>query len=287
MNQFSAFSASESFALQRASRSTARDFAEPRNFLALKNHGSASLTDFEAMAFWSRVYDLRSWEGAIIVPATIKHQPAKDTQTARAVEDAVTAERNRLARELHDAVTQTLFAASLIAEVLPDLWDMDEAEARKSTDELRQLTRGALAEMRTLLFELRPAALSQARLCDLLKQLSEAVLGRKGLPIFLQMDGDCEIPCDVKVEMYRIVQESLNNVVKYARATRVEINVRLEAGRVRMEIKDNGIGFDQTGVKPTSLGLRIMRERAEAIHARLHVDSQPGLGTTISLDWSR
>jgi signal transduction histidine kinase len=85
--------------------------------------------------------------------------------------------------------------------------------------------------------------------------------------------------------MYRIAQESLNNVVKYARATRVEIKVRLEAGQVHMEIRDNGVGFDSTCVKPTSLGLRIMRERAEAIHAQLQVLSQPGLGTTVSLEW--
>ncbi len=146
---------------------------------------------------------------------------------------------------------------------------MDEAEAHRSTEELRQLTRGALAEMRTLLFELRPAALNQARLPDLLKQLSEAVMGRKRLPIRLDIVGDCEIPCDVKVEMYRIVQESLNNVVKYARATQVEIKVLLEAARVYLEITDNGTGFDAASVKPTSLGLRIMRERAEAINAQL------------------
>jgi len=217
----------------------------------------------------------------------MKNQQANEAQMARAVEDAITAERNRLARELHDAVTQTLFAASLMAEVLPDLWEMDEAEARKSTEDLRQLTRGALAEMRTLLFELRPAALSQARLCDLLKQLSEAVMGRQGLPICLVISGDCEIPSDIKVEMYRIVQESLNNVVKYARATHVDINVRLEADQVHMEIRDNGIGFDPTSVKPASLGLRIMRERAEAIHAQLYITSQPGLGTSVGLDWQK
>ncbi len=92
-----------------------------------------------------------------------QRQKAEEALAAKAVEEAITAERTRLARDLHDAVTQTLFSASLIAEVLPEIWDMDENEARKSTEELRQLTRGALAEMRTLLLELRPAALTQAR----------------------------------------------------------------------------------------------------------------------------
>ena len=292
MNQFPISHNYASLAIDPISRSNAPAFAESRGLLTQKNHGSLKLTDFEVTAFWSRIYDLRGgslhpWDGAAILPGSTKPRQIADTQTAQAVEDAIVAERNRLARELHDAVTQTLFAASLVAEVLPDLWDMDEAEARKSTEELRQLTRGALAEMRTLLFELRPAALSQARLCDLLRQLSEAVMGRKGLPIDLAMEGDCEIPCDIKVEMYRIVQETLNNVVKYARATRVEINVRLEASQVHIEIKDNGIGFDIASVKPTSLGLRIMRERAEAIHAQLQVASQPGLGTTVSLHWQK
>ena len=218
------------------------------------------------------------------IVAPVEYRQDGDT-IARAVEDAITAERNRLARELHDAVTQTLFAVSLTAEVLPDLWDMDEAEARKSTEELRQLTRGALAEMRTLLFELRPAALKQARLPDLLKQLSEALMGRERLQIELDIHGDDKLPCDVKVELYRIFQESLNNVVKYAHASRVNIKVRFETDHVHMEIKDNGAGFDPVCVKPTSLGLRIMRERAESIGAQLQIITQPGYGTIVRLDW--
>ena len=217
----------------------------------------------------------------------IEHrQKAEEALAAKAAEDAITAERTRLARDLHDAVTQTLFSASLIAEVLPEMWDIDEAEARKSTEELRQLTRGALAEMRTLLLELRPAALTQARFPDLIRQLSEAVIGRARLPVRLDITGDYEMPPEVKVAYYRIAQESLNNIVKYARATQVEIRLRLECCNVQMEIKDNGIGFDPTLVKPTSLGMRIMRERADAIHAHLRITSRPGQGTLVSLDWN-
>ncbi len=292
MNQSPIPTKYDSFGLNRATRYNTYDIAESGYILSPKKHDISYPTNFETIACWNGVYDqhagaLQSWDGAAHFPGAMEFQQTGEKQIAQAVEYAITAERNRLARELHDAVTQTLFAASLIAEVLPDLWEMDEAEAHKSTEELRQLARGALAEMRTLLFELRPAALKQARLPDLLKQLSEAVMGRKRLPICLDVVGDCEIPCDVKVEMYRIAQESLNNVAKYARATRAELKVRLEANQVHMEIKDNGIGFDQACVKPASLGLRIMRERAEAIHAELQVVSLQGQGTTVSLDWHR
>jgi signal transduction histidine kinase len=140
--------------------------------------------------------------------------------------------------------------------------------------------------MRTLLLELRPAALTQAKFPDLLRQLSEAVIGRARLPIHLEVKGDYEMPPEVKVAFYRIAQESLNNVVKYARATQVEIKFRQECCNVHLEIQDNGIGFDQASIKPTSLGMRIMRERAEAIRAHFKVSSLPGRGTTVSVDWN-
>jgi PAS domain S-box-containing protein len=203
----------------------------------------------------------------------------------KAAAEAVTADRTRLARDLHDAVTQTLFSASLTAEVLPDLWDMDVEEAKRSTEELRQLTRGALAEMRTLLLELRPATLTQTRLSDLIRQLCEAFIGRSRLPIKLSIEGDCKLPPEVQVACYRIAQESLNNVFKYARATQVDVNLFISSCCVRFVVCDNGIGFDMSSMKPTSLGMRIMRERAEAIGAQLQISSAPGTGTCVELTW--
>jgi PAS domain S-box-containing protein len=203
----------------------------------------------------------------------------------KAAEEAVTADRTRLARDLHDAVTQTLFSASLTAEVLPDLWEMDVDEAKKSTEELRQLTRGALAEMRTLLLELRPSTLTQTRLGDLIRQLCEAFIGRSRLPITLNIEGDCELPPEVQVAIYRIAQESLNNVFKYARATKVDVNLFLSSSTVRFDVCDNGVGFDMAASKPTSLGMRIMRERAEAIGAEYQITSTPGSGTCVEVTW--
>jgi PAS domain S-box-containing protein len=203
----------------------------------------------------------------------------------KAAEEAVNAERTRLARDLHDAVTQSLFSASLIAEVLPELWQTDLEEAQRSTEELRQLTRGALAEMRMLLLELRPSSLTRTRLADLIRQLCEAFIGRSRLPIVLTVEGDSELPPEVQVAVYRIAQESLNNVFKYARASRVNVNLFLSPANVHFETCDNGAGFDMSLNKPTSLGMRIMRERAEAIGAALEITSAIGKGTCVQLTW--
>jgi PAS domain S-box-containing protein len=221
-------------------------------------------------------------QGEIEQRIKVEHELA-----AKAAEEAVAAERTRLARDLHDAVTQTLFSASLIAEVLPDIWEMDSEEAKKTTEELRQLTRGALAEMRTLLLELRPAALTQTRLPDLIKQLCEALIGRSRLPIQLKISGDGDLPPDVQIAFYRIAQESLNNVIKYARATTVSVDLSVSSASVHYIITDDGTGFDQSLIKPTSLGMRIMRERAEGIDADLRVHSEPGTGTIVEAFWTR
>ncbi len=215
-----------------------------------------------------------------------QRQKAEETLLARTAEEAVAHERTRLARDLHDAVTQTLFSASLIAEVLPQLWAANKQKAAESTEELRQLTRGALAEMRTLLLELRPAALTQTRFEDLIKQLSEALIGRARLPIELRVTGRRDLPPEVQVALYRIAQESLNNVAKYAKATHVVVDVQMGAGGVRLCIQDDGVGFDPQRVRPDSLGQRIMHERAENIGAELTLTSTPGEGTQMIVVWT-
>jgi signal transduction histidine kinase len=194
-------------------------------------------------------------------------------------------ERTRLARDLHDAVTQTLFSASLIAEVLPDIWNMSQTEGWKRLEELRQLTRGALAEMRTLLIELRPSALTEIPLPDLLRQLCESLIGRARLPIQLCVEGGQKLPPDLQIGLYRITQEALNNVIKHARATQVLVTLKLNE-KGCLSIVDNGSGFDPISVSPNHLGLKIMRERAEAVGAELLIYSQPGEGTQISVSWT-
>jgi nitrate/nitrite-specific signal transduction histidine kinase len=206
---------------------------------------------------------------------------------SRQKEAATVEERQRLARDLHDAVTQTLFSASLIADVLPRIWDRNPEEARRRLEELRQLSRGALAEMRTLLMELRPVALQDAPLGDLVRQLSEAFTGRVRVPVDLVVEGGaCALPGDVKVALYRIAQEALNNVSKHAAASQVWISLRCADGRAILEVRDNGAGFEPGQANPNNLGLRIMRERAQSVAATLTVDSEMDEGTEVIVIWS-
>ena len=202
-----------------------------------------------------------------------------------AEESAATAERNRLARDLHDAVTQTLFSVSLIADVLPDLYRINLDEAQKRTRELRDLARGALAEMRTLLLELRPSALTSVSLPDLLKQLCDAANGRALVPIKFHYEGERDIPEPQKIALYRITQEAINNIIKYAQANQVRVELIQTPNFVEIAIRDDGVGFDQNEVEPFRMGLRIMQERAAAIDATLRVVSKPGEGTNVTINW--
>lgn len=195
-------------------------------------------------------------------------------------------ERSRLARDLHDAVSQTLFSASLIAEVLPTLWEKDPEKGKIRLEEIRQLTRGALAEMRTLLLELRPSALIEAELPHLLEQLAEAVTSRIRIPVGVTSTGECILPDDVKVAFYRIAQEALNNVAKHSEATEAAVNLICENDQVTLNVNDNGVGFNTDNISPESLGVGIMHERAEDIEALLTIRSQVGAGTEIIVIWN-
>ena len=195
------------------------------------------------------------------------------------------AERNRLAHDLHDSVSQILFSASLIAEVLPSIWKIDQTEGVKRLHELRQLTRGALADMRTLLHELRPAALEEAPLPELLRHLVEATMGRASIPVELVVKGQVELPPPVHVALYRIAQQALDNISRHAKAAYAVVNLRAQPGYVELQIEDNGRGFDPATVKPGRLGLKIMRERAAAVGARFDIQSRIGDGTSICINY--
>ncbi len=199
---------------------------------------------------------------------------------------AVLEERQRLARNLHDAVNQSLFSAGLIAEVLPRLWDRDQAEARRSLDDLRKLTRGAMAEMRALLAELRPSTLTDAELGDLLGLLGNAFTGRTNIPAKVTVAGNGVLPAEVQVAVYRVCQEALNNIGKHAAATKVEIQLKHEERAIELVIRDNGRGFDPEQSTSGHYGLSMMRERAEGVGAHLAITSRLGHGTELIIHWA-
>lgn len=199
---------------------------------------------------------------------------------------AISAERDRLARDLHDAVTQILFSASLIAEVLPELWDTNPAEARHSLEKLRLLTRGALAEMRTLFLELRPAVLTERPLSISLYQLSEAFTGQSGLPVDLIVTEKQRLPPEVQVALYRIAQEALTNISRHAQASQVTLILRGQGDRIELGIRDNGRGFDPKAIPPDHQGVAIMHERVERIGAVLSLTSEPDQGTQVTVVWN-
>jgi signal transduction histidine kinase len=199
---------------------------------------------------------------------------------------AVSEERARIARDLHDSVTQTLYSASLIAEALPRVWDRNPEQVGGSLATLLQLLRGALAEMRTLLFELRPAALEDTSLDRLLHQQADLLTGRTRTPVEVTVQGETDLPVEVKIALYRIAQETFNNIVKHAGASQVTATLQHLPDGVKLAIQDDGRGFDPTSVPPERMGLRIMRERAGAVGAELVVDSAPGEGTRVAVEWT-
>jgi PAS domain S-box-containing protein len=196
-------------------------------------------------------------------------------------------ERQRLAQNLHDAVNQSLFSAGLIADVLPRLWDRDQDQARRSLEDLRRLTRAAQAEMRALLAELRPSALTDTDIGDLLHLLGNALSGRINIPVTVNVAQEVVLPAEVQVAFYRVCQEALNNVAKHAKASRVEIDLRHEGTSIELRIRDDGKGFDPEQTVSGHYGLGMMRERAEAVGALLTVTSQPDHGTELVMHWTK
>ncbi len=230
--------------------------------------------------FRNQIYPIFDEDGGVSQLAIYAHD-ITDVQY-KAVEE----ERIRIARELHDSVTQTMYSVSIVAEALPRLLDRDPGEARRRAVHLRQMTLGALAEMRNLLFEFHPQALKDTDLNILIQQLSDVLTGHTRIPVDLAIDGEMQLPEDVKIVFYRIAQEAFNNIIKHAEATLVSTSLISGADGCRLTIHDNGRGFDPNIVKSEKLGLKFMCERAEEIYGDLVVESSPNQGTRISLVWS-
>lgn len=223
----------------------------------------------------------------LVKERTVALEDAQEKLLQQTQHQAALQERGRLARDLHDAVTQTIFSAALIAEALPAVWERNPEEGQRNLGKLRQLVRGALAEMRTLLFELRPDQIGMADIETLIGQLSDAFTGRTRVPVQLQFEGLAEIPAEVKVTIYRITQEAFNNIAKHAKAQEVTVSLQQHPDQVRLTIRDDGLGFDPKSVSGEHMGITIMRERADKIQANIDIISEPGGGASILLTWPK
>jgi PAS domain S-box-containing protein len=204
----------------------------------------------------------------------------------RREEIAALAERERLARRLHDAVTQTLFSASVIAESTPRFMENNPELAERNLEQLASMLRGALAEMRSLLIELRPEALAGKSLDELLPTLVDASQIRLNCPIDLEIEGESDLPEDVTIVFYRVAQEAITNIIKYAEADKVSVKVVCDEDDLVMVVKDNGRGFKLDEIPPGHFGLSMMTERIDQIGGELTIDSKPGHGTQIKASWA-
>jgi PAS domain S-box-containing protein len=229
-------------------------------------------------------------EHAALVMA-IANQAAIAIENARLYQQAQTLaaleERQRLARDLHDSVSQALYGIALGARTARTLLDRDPSTAVEPLEYVLSLAEAGLAEMRALIFELRPESLEREGLVAALSKQVDSVRARHRIEVEATLGDEPEVSLQVKEAIYRIAQEALNNIVKHARATRIRLCLESTEQAIRLEVRDDGQGFDPHGSFPGHLGLRSMRERAAAIGGTVEVESAPGQGTLVRAEAPR
>jgi PAS domain S-box-containing protein len=224
-----------------------------------------------------RIIDLFADQAAIIIEHVRLQQQAEQL--------AVLEERQRLARELHDSVTQALYSVTLYADAARMAFSAQKWEAlERNLQEVRNMAREAMYDMRLLVFELHPFMLESEGLVSALRARLAAVEGRSGLKTEVLVEGEKRLPIMIEQELYRIAQESLNNVVKHAEAKEVQINVKYEDKSVSLEMMDDGKGFDiETASQSGGLGLTGIKERVQQLAGSLEIESASGKGTRLTV----
>jgi signal transduction histidine kinase len=201
---------------------------------------------------------------------------------------SVTQERNRLARELHDSVTQTLFSMRLAAESASVLVESNPQEARAQLDTVQELARSASSEMRSLIFELRPPELEIEGLVATLARHIDVLRRIHDVEIDLHHRGDAVLEATQEREVFRVVQEALNNAIRHSGARHIAVEIVTEEAKIRASVADDGVGFDPGAPRRSRrLGLVSMEERAHALDGELSISSAPGDGTVVALEVTR
>ena len=244
--------------------------------------GAFYLTDKEAAAEFSD--DDQGLIATFAAHAALALENARLHERSR--ELSIVEERNRLARELHDAVTQKLFGVVLAAESAAALLERDADEAGVQLALVRELAREARDELRSVIVHLRPAALESQGLAEALAKHVEVLRRVHRREIALTLEGAAPVAAAIEGDVFRIAQEALHNALRHAEASRIDVTLRCEPDRVELSVRDNGRGFDPAaaGMRSRSLGLTTMAERARAAGGSLTIDSAPGAGTTVCLE---
>jgi signal transduction histidine kinase len=215
----------------------------------------------------------------------VANQAAVAIENARLYEQAqelaALEERQKLARELHDSVSQALYGIALGLHTTRIQLDRDPDKLPASLDYLLSLAEAALAEMRALIFELRPESLEHEGLVAALSRQAAALQARHSIAVHTDLCEEPLLALTAKQELYRIAQEAVQNAVKHAHATNIDLFLRQSASAVILEVRDDGIGFEPEGLYPGHLGLRSMRERAMHVDGVLRIESAPGQGTRL------
>jgi signal transduction histidine kinase len=199
---------------------------------------------------------------------------------------SILSERNRLALELHDVVSQKLFSVTLTAEAAATEIDRDPAQARALLIRLRELAGEALEELRSLILGLRPPELERDGLEGALRKEVEMLSRVHGIGIDLELGHEVRLDSERELAVLRIAHEAIQNALRHARAGHVLVRVTPRDGGMTVEVTDDGIGFDPDAadIRSRHLGLTSMEERARELHGHLQIHSAPGAGTTVRLD---
>ncbi len=202
----------------------------------------------------------------------------------RAEQVAVMEERRRLARDLHDSVTQSLYSLTLFTAAAQELIQAGEVERSKQhLAEIAEAARQALKEMRLLIYELQPPTLEREGLAGALRRRLEAVEGRASIKTRLLVEGKIDLPTPLAVELYYIAQEALNNVLKHAAASKVTVRISADRERVELEVLDDGVGFNLEQHDNSGLGLINIRERVKKLNGTIEISAAPGAGTQVKV----
>lgn len=223
----------------------------------------------------------KKWEEQV---SSLQRLSTNNAELAERVRySAVTEERQRLARELHDAVSQQLFAISMTATALGRTMDKDFAKAQRQVALIEEMSSVAQSEMRALLLHLRPVHLEGKRLSQGMYELIEELRAKVPIAIEFQMDEEVQLPRGIEDHLFRIVQEALSNTLRHSRASQMEVRLQRREDHVRLLIRDNGVGFDVDVKKHASYGIVSMQERVNEIGGSMSLISAPGKGTRIDI----